>query len=361
MRRLSFAILPACALLFVVRRELIVTLFTEAYADSAQIFAIYLIVMLTQVVLTSSIMRSIADFRYFRLKFNLAQIPLACVALYTGIKLGGLAGAAAATACMSVFDVAIGVTAISRKLGMKRKDLRQIAPVANAAPAIIVAMIASSAIRTLITPTHPIIILGACAIVFAAVYIVGAILFGALTPEDKDAIYRQAQRLSKKFTSEEISKSSRVEDQGSKIEDIVIADKATLDPQPSIIDHRSSIIDFTAEDKARAVLQVLQNPGSEARICGELQIDESLLSNWKEQFTKLASSVFEEKQQADTDADAEERVAELERLVGRLRRELESERIAELERLVGRLVLELEESKKESAILGAPVRKNGKH
>jgi transposase-like protein len=253
------------------------------------------------------------------------------------------------------------VTAISRKLGMKRKDLRQIAPVANAAPAIIVAMIASSAVRTLITPTHPIIILGACAIVFAAVYIVGAILFGALTPEDKDAIYRQAQRLSKKFTSEEISKSSRVEDQGSKIEDIVIADKATLDPQPSIIDHRSSIIDFTAEDKARAVLQVLQNPGSEARICGELQIDESLLSNWKEQFTKLASSVFEEKQQADTDADAEERVAELERLVGRLRRELESERIAELERLVGRLVLELEESKKESAILGAPVRKNGKH
>ena len=93
-------ILPACALLFVVRRELVVTLFTEEYADSAQIFAIYLVVLLTQVVLTSWIMRSIADFRYFRLKFNLAQIPLACVALYTGIKLGGLEGAAVATACL---------------------------------------------------------------------------------------------------------------------------------------------------------------------------------------------------------------------------------------------------------------------
>jgi len=353
MRRLSFVILPTCALLFVVRRELIVTLFTEAYADSAQVFAIYLIVLLTQMVLTSSIMRSIADFRYFRLKFNLAQIPLACVALYIGIKLGGLVGAAAATACLSVFDVAVGVTAICRKLGVKRKDLRQLAPVANAAPSIIVAMIASSAVRTLITPAHSIIVLGACAIIFAFIYIVGALLFGALTPEDKDAIYKQAQRLSRKFTSEEISNPARVEDS-------VIAGKATLDLRPSILD-------FTPECKARAVLQVLQDPGSVARICDELQIDESLLSNWKEHFTKQASSVFEMEraaaanEQSAAAADANERVAELERLVGRLRRELESERIAELERLVGRLVLELEESKREPAILGAPVRSNGKH
>ena len=353
MRRLSFVILPACALLFVVRRELIVTLFTEAYADSASIFAIYLIVLMTQMVLTSSIMRSIADFRYFRLKFNLAQIPLACVALYIGIKLGGLAGAAAATACLSVFDVAVGVTAICRKLGVKRKDLRQLAPVANAAPAIVVAMIASSAVRILITPAHSIIILGVCAIIFALIYIVGALLFGALTPEDKDAIYKQAQRLSRKFTSEEISNPARVEDS-------VIAGKATLDLRPSILD-------FTPECKARAVLQVLQDPGSVARICDELQIDESLLSNWKEHFTKQASSVFEMEraaaanEQSAAAADANERVAELERLVGRLRRELESERIAELERLVGRLVLELEESKREPAILGAPVRRNGKH
>ncbi len=356
MRRLSFVILPACALLFVVRRELIVTLFTEAYADSASIFAVYLIVMLTQMVLTSSIMRSMADFRYFRLKFNLAQIPLACVALYMGIKLGGLVGAAAATACLSVFDVAVGVTAICRKLGVKRKDLRQLAPVANAAPAIVVAMIASSAVRTLITPAHSIIILGACAIIFAFIYIAGALLFGALTPEDKDAIYKQAQRLSRKFTSEEISKSAKIEDRGSRIEDRVVAREAILDPRSSILDPPL----FTPECKARAVLQVLQDPGSVARICGELRIDESLLSNWKEQFTKQASSVFEIEQAAAA-VDANERVAELERLVGRLRRELESERIAELERLVGRLVLELEESKREPAILGAPVRRNGKH
>ena len=354
MRRLSFVILPACALLFVVRRELVVTLFTEEYADSAQIFAIYLVALLTQVVLTSSIMRSIADFRYFRLKFNLAQIPLACVALYAGIKLGGLEGAAVATACLSVFDVAVGVTVICRKLGVKRKDLRQLAPVANAAPAIIVAMIASSAVRTLIAPAHSIIILAACAIVFAFTYIVGALLFGALTPEDQDAIYKQARRLRRKFTSVVVSKPARAEDRGSRIEDRPIASKTIIDPPSSILDPPL----FTPECKARAVLRVLQDPGSSARICSEFQIDEGLLSDWREKFTKQASSVFEKEQAA---ADADERVAELERLVGRLRRELESERIAELERLVGRLVLELEESKREPAILGAPVRSNGKH
>jgi O-antigen/teichoic acid export membrane protein/transposase-like protein len=385
MRRLSFVILPACALLFVVRRELIVTLFTEAYADSASIFAVYLIVLLTQMVLTSSIMRSIADFRYFRLKFNLAQIPLACVALYMGIKFGGLVGAAAATACLSVFDVAVGVAAICRKLGVKRKDLRQLAPVANAAPAVVVAMIASSAVRTLIAPAHSIIILGACAIIFAVIYIVGALLFGALTPEDKDAIYKQAQRLSRKFTSEEISKPARVEDRGSSdrgwIAGVLSRARGAairagfsepINPQsairnPQSEDPRPSTLDFTPESKARAVLQVLQDPESAARICGELRIDENLLSNWKERFMKQASSVFEIEraaavnEQASDAVDANNRVAELERLVGRLRRELESERIAELERLVGRLVLELEESKREPAILGAPVRRNGKH
>jgi len=277
------------------------------------------------------------------------------------------------------------VTAICRKLGVKRKDLRQLAPVANAAPAIVVAMIASSAVRTLITPAHSIIILGACSIIFAFIYIVGALLFGALTPEDKDAIYKQAQRLSRKFTSEVISKPARIEDRGSSDCGLIagvlsrargvairVGFSEPINPQSAIRNPQSedplpSILDFTPECKARAVLQVLQDPGSVARICDELRIDESLLSNWKEQFTKQASSVFEMEraaaanEQAAAAVDANQRVAELERLVGRLRRELESERIAELERLVGRLVLELEESKREPAILGAPVRRNGKH
>jgi transposase-like protein len=115
--------------------------------------------------------------------------------------------------------------------------------------------------------------------------------------------------------------------------------------------------DITAECKARAVLQVLQDARSAAPICRELQIDESLLSDWKEEFMKHAGSIFEKEPTSD---HANERIAELERMVGRLKREMESERIAELERLVGRLMLELEESKKAPGAMNAPARRNGK-
>jgi O-antigen/teichoic acid export membrane protein/transposase-like protein len=333
-RRLSLVILPACALMFVVRRELIVTLFTEAYAESAEIFSIYLIVTLTQMTLISPIMRSFAEFRRYRFKFNMAQIPLACVALYIGVEFGGLAGACVATVCLNLLEVMVGVAAVWRKLGVKLTDLKQLAPVAGVTPAAIVAMIAASAVRSLIAPTHPIIILGACAIVFVFIYMVGAFLFGAYTEEDQDAIYKQAQRLIRKITTVELPRPAAAPDLQSLSRTYL---RAPGKPAPV-----NSARDFTPECKALAVLKILQDAGSAARICSELQINESLLSDWKEQFTKHASSIFEKE---PASASANERIAELERLVGRLRRELESERVAELERLVGRLMLELEESK----------------
>jgi transposase-like protein len=359
MRRLTFVILPACALMFVVRHELIVILFTEAYASSARIFSVYLIALVAQVTLTSPIMRSIADFRYYRLKFNMAQIPLACVALYAGVKFGGLLGAVIAAVFLTLFDVIVSTAAICRKLGVKRNDLGLLAPVANAAPAVLVAMIASSAVRALIVPTHSIIILGACAVVFAFIYIAGALLFGALTPEDLDAIYKQARRLSRKFISVEVPKPA-AEPEPRSLDQLYLRSPGSP-AEPSQVEQPApfgSPPDFTPECKARAVMEVLQDAGSAQRICRELQIDESLLSEWKEQLMKNASSIFENEPAASS---ANERIAELERLVGRLRRELESERIAELERLVGRLMLELEESKSEPAIMGVPARTNGKH
>jgi transposase len=98
--------------------------------------------------------------------------------------------------------------------------------------------------------------------------------------------------------------------------------------------HRS----FKPEQKARAVLQVLTGQKSAAQICRELQIGESLLSRWKKQFLDGASSVFEKESDPAQD----------------------SERVAELERLVGRLTLELEASKKVSQLLDSPTSKRGR-
>ena len=90
--------------------------------------------------------------------------------------------------------------------------------------------------------------------------------------------------------------------------------------------------------KAQVVLQVLSGTKSAAQICRELQINETLLSRWKQQLLTHAALVFERESEA-SDKD---------------------ERIAELERLVGRLTMEAEVSKKASQLAAYQTSKNGR-
>jgi len=90
--------------------------------------------------------------------------------------------------------------------------------------------------------------------------------------------------------------------------------------------------------KAQVVLQVLSGTKSAAQICRELQINETLLSRWKQQLLTHAALVFERESEA-SEKDA---------------------RLAELERLVGRLMMELEVSKKASQLAAYHTSKNGR-
>ena len=90
--------------------------------------------------------------------------------------------------------------------------------------------------------------------------------------------------------------------------------------------------------KAQVVLQVLTGAKSAAQICRDLQINENLLSRWKQQFLTHASRIFE------GESVSSEKEA----------------RIADLERMVGRLTLELEVAKKVSALATSPLSKNGR-
>jgi transposase len=89
--------------------------------------------------------------------------------------------------------------------------------------------------------------------------------------------------------------------------------------------HRS----FTSEFKAQVVLEVLTGVRSASEACHHYQLKPEMLSRWKAQFLERAATVFEREDQNNP------------ALV----------RVAELERLVGRLTLELEVSKKASSLL----------
>jgi transposase len=98
--------------------------------------------------------------------------------------------------------------------------------------------------------------------------------------------------------------------------------------------HRS----FTPEFKAQVVLEVLMGVRSASEACQHYQLKPDLISRWKAQFLERAATVFASEAQHDP------AVA----------------RVAELERLVGRLTLELEVAKKASNILQSHLHKGGK-
>ena len=95
---------------------------------------------------------------------------------------------------------------------------------------------------------------------------------------------------------------------------------------------------YKPQFKAQAVLQVLTGAKSAAQICRELNINEPILSRWKQQLLTHAALVFERETEASE----------------------QDQRVAELERLVGRLTMELEIAKKASQFATSPRLKNGR-
>ena len=95
---------------------------------------------------------------------------------------------------------------------------------------------------------------------------------------------------------------------------------------------------FTAEFKTQVVLDLVSGAHSTAELCRKHQLNPQVLARWKSEFLERAPLVFEQDQ----------------------KRSAEQERIIELERLVGRLAMELDIAKKVSGVLSSPLSRNGR-
>jgi transposase-like protein len=77
---------------------------------------------------------------------------------------------------------------------------------------------------------------------------------------------------------------------------------------------------FTPEFKAAVVLEMLIDGKGLAQASREHGIKDSVLSRWKQEFLERSPKVFEQDNRQD---ERDKRIAELERMVGRLAMELE--------------------------------------
>ena len=88
---------------------------------------------------------------------------------------------------------------------------------------------------------------------------------------------------------------------------------------------------YTAEFKAGVVLEILSEQKSIAQASREYGIKDSVISRWKQEFIERSPQIFERENMRDE----------------------RDQRIAELERMIGRLAMEVEMSKKVSRFLGS--------
>jgi transposase-like protein len=95
---------------------------------------------------------------------------------------------------------------------------------------------------------------------------------------------------------------------------------------------------FAPEFKAQVVLELVSGAKSVAEVCREHQLASQVVSTWREEFLRRAPEIFTKEQ----------------------RQSPEQQRIADLERLVGRLTMELEVAKKVSSILASPSSSSGR-
>jgi len=95
---------------------------------------------------------------------------------------------------------------------------------------------------------------------------------------------------------------------------------------------------FTPEFKARIVLEELTGVKDKAEVCREDRLQPPVFSRWREEFVERAPEIFATQPGRDD----------------------EQERIAELERMIGRLTMELEAAKKASSILSSLSTRNGR-
>ncbi len=86
---------------------------------------------------------------------------------------------------------------------------------------------------------------------------------------------------------------------------------------------------FSADFKARVVLELITGAKSQSQVCREYELNPNMVSRWKAEFVDRSPELFRSNEGNDK----------------------QEARVADLERMVGRLTLELEVAKKASALL----------
>ena len=185
-RKLSLAFFPFYVLMLVIRREFIVTIFTDRYVDSIPIFVLNISLIPFTILMFDPIWRAFPDQKFKVLAIRGTATFVLFMALWFGTA---HYGPIAASAAMLVAAIAerIGLTILwGRFLHVRRADLEGLGDVGRVALASLGAGIVTWMVRlTLLGLMKPIWIGVACGCVLVPVYVALLLVLQVPTPEER--------------------------------------------------------------------------------------------------------------------------------------------------------------------------------
>jgi O-antigen/teichoic acid export membrane protein len=120
--RLSLVVFPLVAFMLIVARDLIVLVFTDAYAASVPIFQLSTIAILPACLCVDAVLRAHAQTRVL-VVLNLVRLAAVAVLIGGFLTAFGLRGAVAATLCATVLARALGLARIARLLHVRLVEI----------------------------------------------------------------------------------------------------------------------------------------------------------------------------------------------------------------------------------------------
>ncbi len=143
--RLGFMIFPLAAFLIVMARDIIILLFTSAYAGSVPIFMLWSLTMLASVLVVDGVLRVFAQTKYLVVQ-NVVQLLLVAALAAPFLRIFGLGGAVLATLAASLTVRAAAVMRISRLMRVDFADALPWRRLATAAMCAVIAAIPTFAV-----------------------------------------------------------------------------------------------------------------------------------------------------------------------------------------------------------------------
>jgi O-antigen/teichoic acid export membrane protein len=192
-RKLALAFFPLAALLWIVSRDLIVMLFTEAYIASVPVFMIGVAAMLFSAIPMDGLLRVYAKTNVL-LGINLVRLAMIALLIHTAIRSFGLAGAMLVTVLALAVGKGIGLAAAASfwRVGLGRllpwRALIHIAAVSAAAA--VPALAVGYGLQA--TPFVRILVVGAT---FGSAYLILGSAVGLLSAHERAALLSEISRL----------------------------------------------------------------------------------------------------------------------------------------------------------------------